>query len=405
MPEPGGIQRGIQHSNVTLEAMRELQQEAKADRLAQSVASKSALQESLQETTYHLAGKVRKKDKPIKAHKTRIQKMMKSGEKMQRLLPIEQLKDSAHQFQQRNRELKAETLVNLRGEIKPGDSKEEILAKIQKYYPDVTLTDEVLEFLLDTTEGELHNSIRELKEEFAEQHQREITAGRNIQKEAQSASDKGLGTPTSLRDQYRDITGNPRDANTLFNELSQKHDFKDLKKMVDFFLHSLGSDLKAKGPSIPRGELHRLLSETRTMQAILGVYRFFNSRMGLMHSLFQKAGIDFPKKLTFELMSKQFMSFISERYPSSNKALQTAVKLGLEKWLIAKIIALSQFRDAIREVALQKIYKSLQHRDECFLALIEALEDLEDELEELLEREEEDEEEEEEGEEEEEEEE
>ncbi len=393
------IYQGIQRSTTTLQAMRELQVEAKQEALAQRIASKNALMEVFSETTYHLSGRIRKSKKPIKAQKSRIQKMMKSGEKLQRIMPLQQIKDTASRFQQQNRELKADTLLRLRELIKPGDTKEEILEKILRYYPDVTLADEVMEFLMETTDGELHQNILELKNGFHKEHTREIIAGKNITDEAHIASDKGLGTPTSLRDQYRDLTGNPREANALFEELSQKYEFKDLKKVVDFFLHSLGADMKSKGPSIAKGELHRLISETRTLQSILGVYRFFQGRMGLMHSLFQKEGIDFPQQLTFEQMAKQFMALASERYPSSAKVLQSAVRLGIERWVMAKIVALSQFRDAIREVAMEKIYKSLQHRDEFYLAVIEALEDLEDELEEQLKKEEEGEEEEEEEEE------
>lgn len=52
-----------------------------------------------------------------------------------------------------------------------------------------------------------------------------------------------------------------------------------------------------------------------------------------------------------------------------------------------KIILLSLMRDAIKEVSPTRIYRSMQHRDELYLAIIEALEDLEDELEELEEQE------------------
>ena len=90
---------------------------------------------------------------------------------------------------------------------------------------------------------------------------------------------------------------------------------------------------------------------------------------------------------SFESLSKLFMSLAAERYPSSDKILGSAGKLGIEKWILAKIIAFTQFRDAIREVAIHQIYRSLQHRDELYLAIIEALEDLEDELEEMEERE------------------
>jgi type III secretion protein W len=48
----------------------------------------------------------------------------------------------------------------------------------------------------------------------------------------------------------------------------------------------------------------------------------------------------------------------------------------------AEIILLSQFRDAVRAIS-PRFYRSVQHRDEVYMAIIEALEDLEDELEEI----------------------
>src|SRR5206468_462134 len=128
---------------------------------------------------------------------------------------------------------------------------------------------------------------------------------------------------------------------------SHKYAFKELKKVVDFLLHSLGADMKSKGPSISRAFLQRLFTETRSLQAILGVYRFFKGRMRLMESMFDRQGMKMPSQLSFELMAKQFMGLCAERYPSANKVKDTAVKLGLEKWILAKIIALSQFRDAV----------------------------------------------------------
>jgi type III secretion protein W len=54
----------------------------------------------------------------------------------------------------------------------------------------------------------------------------------------------------------------------------------------------------------------------------------------------------------------------------------------------AKIILLSQFRDAVRQVSAGKVYRSIQHRDELYSAILDALESLEDELEEELQKEE-----------------
>lgn len=395
----GDIQRGLNDPRVdtTLQAMQAARADEQQELSAEQVTSRDALL-NMQETLNPFP-KLPKLAKTLDAQKSRIQKMLKMGEQAERLLPVEHIKDTANRFQQQNPELKAATLILLRERIKPGDTKEEILEKLLELYPDVSLADEAFEFLLETTDGELYQKVLEAKSDFNKQFGREIAAGRNISTEARQAAQKGLGTPTNMRDLYRDVTGNPRDSATLFQELSQRYAFKELKKVVEFLLHSLGTDMKAKGPSIPRGQLHRLITETRSLQAILGVYRFFRGRMPLMEKLFANEGMEFPPELNFETMAKQFMALAADRYPSSDKALQTATKLGIEKWILAKIIALSQFRDAIREVAVNQIYRSLQHRDELFLAILEALEELEDELEELLEREEEEEGEEKEGEE------
>lgn len=54
-----------------------------------------------------------------------------------------------------------------------------------------------------------------------------------------------------------------------------------------------------------------------------------------------------------------------------------------EKSIKTKIIILSQMRDAIYQVSPHKIFRSPQHKQECFNAIVEALENLEDELSEL----------------------
>jgi len=378
--------------NLTISTMRGDAAEKARELLAQQVAVKNAFQADQEEAINPFAAKFAMKEKKAEPLKTRVQKMAETGEKAQ-LLPIEHIKDAAEKFAGKNpQEFRASVLMALREQIKPGDTKEDILRKLAEFYPDATLADEVFSFLLETTDGELARVIQEAKEEFAKSHEREIVAGRNISAQAREAAGKGLGTATSLRDMYREITGNPRDSPTLFEELSTKYAFKDLKKVIDFLLHSLGADLKSKGPSIPRGMLHRLLSETRSLQAILGVYRFFRARMPLVEKLFTQEDLELPAQLTFENMAKQFMTLAADRYPSGAKVLQLAVKLGIEKWIMAKIIAFSQLRDAIREVALNQIYKSVQHRDELYMAILEALEDLEDELEELTGKEEEEEE-------------
>lgn len=165
-----------------------------------------------------------------------------------------------------------------------------------------------------------------------------------------------------------------------------------MKKAIDFILHSLGSDLKSKGPSISPAELQRLFSEARTLQAILGIYRFFRGRLGIMMKQFKKEDLTFPQRLTFELLAKQFVRFIQERYPTTDRILQLALILGISEELAAQIIVFTQYRDAMRQVS-PRLFQSDRHRQDLLMALIESLSDIEDMMEDAEEEEEEDEEE------------
>lgn len=184
-----------------------------------------------------------------------------------------------------------------------------------------------------------------------------------------------------LRNLYRDITGNPRESNVLFNELSSKFEYNKMKTLIDFLLHSLGSDLKAKGSSIDHAELHRLISETRKLQSILGIFRFFKSRMALIIAAFARHGLILPSRLNFEALAKLFMKLLQERYPSAEKILQLGIQLGLSDEVIAQIIIFTQMRDGVRGVA-PKLFKSEQHRQDVLKSFIDAIEDLDDKIEE-----------------------
>ena len=54
--------------------------------------------------------------------------------------------------------------------------------------------------------------------------------------------------------------------------------------------------------------------------------------------------------------------------------------------MYVQIGVLNAMRDTVKEVSPTQLYRSLQHRDDLYLAIIEALEDLEDDLEELEEK-------------------
>lgn len=362
-----------------IQSMKEIAQDDATQQLAVQQESKDSFQLSTEELTNPFGAQAKRHELASRSPKT--QKLMHAADS-RAIDPIARLKEMADNFNRRNPELKAEKLIRMRNLITKGMSKEQILEIIQDkdFFPDVTLADEALDFLIEETEGdpELQGTIKEAKADLRSKYEREIIAGKNIENAARQASEKGLGTTSNLRDMYRDITNNPRDSVSLFQELANKYAFKDLNKVIAFLLHALGSDLKSNGPSISRGLLHRLFTETRSLQAILGVYRFFRNRMGLMQGLFSKNHETLPPQITFEAMAKHFMAMAGDRYPSGEKVLQSAVRLGIDKWLLAKIIVFSQFRDAVKEVAVNQIYASLQHRDELYMAIIDALEGLEE---------------------------
>lgn len=89
------------------------------------------------------------------------------------------------------------------------------------------------------------------------------------------------------------------------------------------------------------------------------------------------------KKFNAHDVSRQFMSLAAERFLSPERVIQAAIKAGAQT-VEDKIVVISQMRDAIRQVSLLHIFRSVQHRDEMFSVILEALSDLEDQLEEEL---------------------
>jgi type III secretion protein W len=96
----------------------------------------------------------------------------------------------------------------------------------------------------------------------------------------------------------------------------------------------------------------------------------------------------FRSQLNFRVLAKLFFDIAEERYPSGEKIKQLASRLvapltkdALENTYL-QIAVLSVMRDMVRKVS-PHIYRSIQHRDDLFTAIIEALEDLEDTVEEL----------------------
>lgn len=376
-------------SGVSQDARIHASQKAEAkQRLARMEARQVGSQENMQEAAELMIFspyEQRKKFETLKKKNDRPSESEK-GQKSEEQRKLEGKKSAvvdklAQSYQDRNPELNKKTLTNLQQQIKPDDSPEQILEKLQKTYTDKALADEAIDFLIETaeTKEELKQKFIQAKEDFNAQFGREIQAGRNIGAQAREFSQKGLGSPTALRDLYREITGNPRTPHKLFEELVEKFKFSDMKNIIDFILHSLGTDMKAKGPSISRAELQRLFGEARTMQAILGVFRFFFSRMKMIKGQFDRYDLTMPSRINFEVLARLLMKLIEERYPTPDKILKQAFVLGIAEELAAQVIIYTQYRDAMRHLS-PKLFKSERHRQEVLMALMETLSDLEDEL-------------------------
>ncbi len=299
--------------------------------------------------------------------------------KEEKVVEVEKAEDAASRFQRDNDELQAKTLLILRSRLSSSDSPEDVLKKVLETYPEPALADEALEFLLETSDPALGAIIILAREKLNQRFDAEIRAGRNMGARAREFSKEGLGSPTTLREMYRDITQNPREPLSLFDELSDKYPYDKLKTVIQFLLHSLGSDLRSKGPSIAHAELMRLINETRSLQGILGVYRFFQGRMRLMQRQFASYDISFPSRIQFEILAKQLIKFLTERFLSPEKILQTAVRFGISDETIAQVIIFTQMREALKQIA-PRYFRNPKQRDELFQVFLKTLDELEAEL-------------------------
>jgi type III secretion protein W len=300
----------------------------------------------------------------------------------QKVKDPEQAAAMAGQRERNNPEMSQRELLILRNWVLTGArTAEEILNEVLRYFHEPSIADEVLEYLLHTTSGTAALRIAQARELLRARYAREVAAGRNIGADSRTFATKGIGAAAELRALYLDVTGELPGHNALFEKLSTDYDFPQLKDVVEFLLRSLGSDLRAEGPSIARGKLYWLVTEVRLLQSVLGIYNFFLSREKLVERQFYNHGLAKPEALDFQALAKAFMKLVEDRYPSSVKLLRLARELAIEEELLAEIIVFSQFRDAVRGVS-PRIYRSLKHRYDLLTAIVETLEELEEQLEE-----------------------
>lgn len=370
------------------QAIREIRKEVAAERAIQ-IESAEDLNQYFELSAFNPMAQAQKfknlKELHTK-HSTKSEETEETDEVVEKIMDVEKIDEVAERFQKNNYELNAKTLRILHSQVSQAKNSDEVLSKVESVYKEAALADESLDFLVQTTEGALLLATQEAKEKLRKDKGKEIRAGRNMGAHAREFAKEGLGSPTYLRDLYRDIIQNQREPIKLFDELAEQFDYEKLKIVITFILHSLGSDLKSKGPSIQRGELKRLLDESRSMQGILGVFRFFQARMRLVHREFGSYELVVPSKLDFEAIARIFVKILAERFMSPDKILQTSRILGIAEELAAQMVIYSQMRDALKQVA-PKYFRNPKHRDEILKAFIDTIEKLEDAMEESEEEE------------------
>ncbi len=363
-------------AQINLQAIRELQQLVAQEELIQ-VESETVQSDTSPMAIYQRFLPMQE----LKSSKKAEEKQEQALAGQEKIKGVGDAEEAASRFQSNNNELKSKTLLILRSTLTLDDTPEEILNKVLKVYPDHALADEALDYLIETADGPMKNNLILAKEHLNRSFAREVAAGRNIGEQSRAFEKQGLAGAASLRDMYRDITGNPREPLKLFEELTDKFQYEKLKTAITFLLHALGADLKSKGPSIPPGELVRLIGETRSLQGILGIFGFFQSRLRLMQRQFNTYDLLYPPRLTFEVLAKTFIKLLAERYVNPDKIKQFAKLLGISEEVAAQIVIFTQYRDAMKQIA-PRYYRNQVHREELQKALLDTLEELEDEFEE-----------------------
>ncbi len=384
---------GIRASTEAAQRIRQQQVQANQTQLAQEVlqeASESEFQEWCDQAFNPIAANrfAQELSKRIKhPEKEKTQGAKQDGEDHQ---IVEEVAKTAEEFSRKNPEFNSRALMGLHAQINADDSPEEILEKLFSFYPDAYLVDEALDFLIKTTKpsNRLYEKLVKAKELLQQNFDREIKIGRNISSQAREFSEKGLGTATGMRDLYKWLTGTEIEPLRVFEELHSKFSYNQLKSVIAFLLHSLNADIKSKGPSMDPLELQKLFSETRTLQAILGVYLYFLGKMFFLENQFGRNGLPKPEEVNFEKLARLFIVLLAEKYPSVGRILQLATELGISDSLIAQAIVYGNYRDAIRFIS-PRLFKNDKHRQDLHQALIECVEDLDQQIEDLEELEEE----------------
>ena len=354
---------------------------------AKVVPSPGKLSEYIENSLFNPSQQARRFDdlRKLKGNEKKEESAETNGNEEFHIKAVTESEGTAARFEENNPELAAKTLQILSGLISEKDTPEQTLSKIFSVYPDPALADEALDYLIETAKPNTKELLQKTKTLLNHDYERQVKSGRNIGALSRQFSKEGLGSPTALRDLYRDVTEEQRPPLKLFDELVEKYPFDKLQGVIAFMLHSLGTDLKSKGPSIVRADLLRLIEETRSLQGILGVFRFFYSRSKILDKKFEDLNLERPQLTNFKVLARLLIKMLQERFLSPEKILETAKYLGIEEEVEAQIAVYSEMYESLRQIS-PRYFRSQKHKHELIDTFLETLDELEEDAEEENER-------------------
>lgn len=291
---------------------------------------------------------------------------------------IEATVEVSDYYENKNPELKAKSLLSLKDQISKFDTEEDILQKILENFPDPITAESAFEYLAQVLPDEVKQKLYNAKKSFEKRFSRKLKAGKNIFDESLKFSKEGLGSAAELRQTYSELTGEIKSPLDLFEELLQKFTFEKMTSAINFWLSALGADLNSKGSSIEKGELYKLIEETRILQAILGVYNYFASKQReLILSLVRHQALATPE-MNYQNLAKIFVKILQDPYPSPDKILYYKNDLNIVPSLASQEAVFNIMCSAIKNVS-PKLFKNAKHKEEvlsCFLIALEAIDNV-----------------------------
>ncbi len=385
------------------------------------------------------------KKEPVENQSARIKRAEAALKIMK---PIENIRDQAKGllknnpflmdlFEENNKE-KLEQLLKLVSKCKSKEDLQEVLKNFfqpaafeEMTAPDGTRipvlrfgdpvsVDDFLNVLLEVAEPtpDLRSVITTVKTEHLKHFGNEIAEKRKAFEEVNTAVAEmiaagtqqireGKPPPTTLKEFYQQIREQSWESPAeLFNKLfsDYKGVYKNIRAISGYLLNRLGMELRVhkeasqddktlrflQGDPQEYARLRDTITTIRQLQAVLGVFSFFQGREKHIAKAFERNGLPVPPSLTFEQMSKEFVKLVQERYPSGQKVLDSAEKLGpftQAKYgdvgrIVAKIISVNQFRDAVRQVSKTLYDKApdvqVEKQQQLLRSIIEASDNLEE---------------------------